>query len=163
MGQGKELGRLRTGQGADHRTVGFAEALDAGGFEDDGFDLAVQANVESVGEDVGEVVVSLQDVEARTQGVGDGAIVLVEDGRDDGAELAQAGEEFLFEFARLRGEILDAEIDEVSLPKLGRAPPPDGGGALKDAHGDAGGLQGLGAAEPGKAGSDNRNRSKFFH
>ena len=39
FGQRKEARRLRAGQGTDDRPVGFAEALDAGGFEGDGFDL----------------------------------------------------------------------------------------------------------------------------
>jgi hypothetical protein len=146
LGQGKEAGRLRAGQGADHGPVRFAEELDAGGFDGDGFDPGVQTDFEPKGKDMGEVVVSLQDVKARAGGVGDDLIVQVEDGRDDGAKLAQAGEELFFEIARLRREVLDAEIDEVSLPELGRAPPPDDGSALEDADADARGLQSLGAA-----------------
>jgi hypothetical protein len=77
--------------------------------------------------------------------------------------LAQAGEELFFELSGLCGEVLDAHVHEVSLPELGRAPSPDGGSALEDAHADARGLQGLGATEPGEAGSDNRDGSSFFH
>ena len=110
-----------------------------------------------------EVVVSLQDVKARAVEVGDDLILLVEDGRDDGAKLAQAGEEFLFEILRLGGEILDAGIDEVPLPELGRAPSSNNGRPLKNMNSDARSLQGLGTTEPGESGSDNRDRSKLFH
>ena len=112
---------------------------------------------------MGEVVVSLQNVKARAGRAGDDLIFLVEDGRDDGAKLPQAGEEFLFEFARLRGEELHAQVDEVTLPELRRAPSADDGCALKNAHADTCGLQGLGATEAGKARSDNRDGSSFFH
>ena len=54
-------------------------------------------------------------------------------------------------------------IDEMPLPKLGRAPPADVGGALKNVDDDSRGLQGLGTTEARKAGSDNCNWSKFFH
>jgi len=74
---------------------------------------------------VGEVVVSLQYVKARAGGAGDDLIVLVEDGRDDGAKLAQAGEQFLFEITRLRGEVLHAHVHEMPLPELRRTPSPD--------------------------------------
>ena len=90
-------------------------------------------------------------------------IVLVEDGRDDGAKLAQAGEEFLFELARLRGEILDPEIDEVSLPELRRATASDRGRPLENANAHPGALQGLGATQSGKACSYNRDGYGFLH
>ena len=163
LGHGKEAGRLRPGQGTDHRPVRFAEAPDAGGSEGDGFGLGIQPDIESAREDLGEVVVSLQNVKSRAGGAGNGLFVLVEDGRDDGAKLAQAGEEFFFEIARLRGEILDAQVHEVPLPESGRAPAPDDGSALEDAHADARSLQGLSAAKPGKAGSNDRNRARVFH
>ena len=68
LGQGKEAARLRPGQGTDHRPVRFAEALDAGRSKGDGFDLGIQPDIESAGEDLGEVVVSLQNVKARAGG-----------------------------------------------------------------------------------------------
>ncbi len=163
FGQGKEPGRLRAGHGTDHRPVSFAKALDPGGSEGDGFDRGVQTDVESVGKNVGEVVVSLQYIKARTGGVGNDLIILVEDGRNDRAKLAQAGEELFFEIARLRGKVLDAKVHQMPLPELGRTPPPDNQSALEDADAHACGLQRLGAAEPGKARSDNRDGSKFFH
>src|SRR6202044_2769708 len=149
--------------GADDRPVSFTAALEAGGLESDGFNLGVQTNIESVGKDVGKVVISLQDVKTGAGRVGNDLIVPVEDGRDNGAKLAQPGEKLLFKLSRLRGKILDAQVDEMSLPELGRAPSPDNGRTLEDAHADACGLQGLGAAESGKAGSNDRNRSRFFH
>jgi len=163
LGQAKELGRQRARHGTDHRPEALAVALNAGGPEGDGFDFGIQADVESVGKNVSEVVVSLQDVKARAVEVGDDLILLVEDGRDDGAKLAQAGEEFLFEILRLGGEILDAGIDEVPLPELGRAPSSNNGRPLKNMNSDARSLQGLGTTEPGESGSDNRDRSKLFH
>jgi len=163
FGQGKEAGRLRARQGTDHHPVSFAEALDTGGSEGDGFDLGVQTDVESVGEDVGEVVVSLQHVKARTEAVGDDFIVLIDNRQDNGAKLTQADEKLLFEIIRLHGEVLDAEVHEMSLPELGRTPSSDDGRTLEDAHTDTCGLQGLGAAEAGKAGSDNRDGSRFVH
>jgi hypothetical protein len=51
----------------------------------------------------------------------------------------------------------------MPLPELRRTPSPDNGTALEDAHADACGLQGLGATEPGKAGSYYRDGSCFFH
>jgi hypothetical protein len=63
----------------------------------------------------------------------------------------------------LRGEVLHAEVDEMSLPELRRAPSADDGGALENTHADAGGMEGLGATQPGKAGSDDRDGRSFFH
>ena len=113
---------------------------------------------------MGEVVVPLQHVKARAVVVGNLMIILVEDGGDNGAKLAQAGEEFLFEFRRLRGEVLYTKVDQVSLPKLSRAASTDLGRALEDTHADARRLQGLAATKAGKTGADDCNRAKlFFH
>jgi hypothetical protein len=51
----------------------------------------------------------------------------------------------------------------VSLPELGRAAAADDGGALENADFDAHALEGLGAAQPGEAGPNNGNGTKFFH
>jgi len=161
--QTKKPDGLRSRRGADHGVVVFVETLDSGRLEGEGSDFRVQADVETVGEDVGEIVVPLEDIKARTVGAGHDLIILVEDGRDDGAELAKAGEEFLFEIARFRGEVLYAGIDEVSLPELGRAATAADGGALENADFDAQTLQGLGAAQPREAGPNNGNGTKFFH
>jgi hypothetical protein len=109
LAQVKKTGSLWARQRTDHGAVRFAEELDAGGAESDGFDLGAQAEIESMGKDVGKVVVPLQNIKARTAGAGDDLIIRVENRRDNGAKLAQPGEQFLFEFGRLRGEVLDAE------------------------------------------------------
>jgi len=102
---------LRGGQGTDHRPIGFTHAFDSIGQEGKRLDGGVQAYVESVGKNMGQVIVALQDVETRTVWTGDKAVFRVEDWRYDGTELAQAGEKFLFEFRRLRRKILDAVVD----------------------------------------------------
>jgi len=99
---------------------------------------------------VGEVVVSLQHVKARTEAVGDDFIVLIDNRQDNGAKLTQADEKLLFEIIRLHGEVLDAEVHEMSLPELGRTPSSDDGRTLEDAHTDT-------------CGSDNRDGSRFVH
>ncbi len=90
-------------------------------------------------------------------------MILIKQRRNDGAKLAQARQQFLFEFRRLRGEILYAEIDQMPLPELCRAPSADVRRALKNVDNDSRGLQGLGTTEARKAGSDYRDWSKFLH
>jgi len=162
IGQGEEAGGLRAGQGTDHRPVSFAEALDAGGPEGDGFDRGVQTDIESVGEDVGEVIIALQTRKSAGRKGWDDLIVLVENGRDDGAKLAQAGEEFLFEFARLRGEVLDAKVHEVPCQSCVAHRPPATEDRSKTRTPTPAAWRAWAQTEPGKACSDNRDGAGFF-
>jgi len=161
--QTKKADGLRTGRGADDRVIIFIETGDAARREGEGTHFRIGADLQAMGKDVGEIIVPLEHVEAWPVGADHGVVILVEDGRDDGTELPQAGEQFPFEIARLRGEELNARIDEMSLPELGRAASAHDGGALEYADFNAHALQGLGTAQPRKAGPYDRNRTKFFH
>ncbi len=54
-------------------------------------------------------------------------------------------------------------VNEMAQPELRRAASTDDGAALENPDADTGGLEGLGATEPGKAGADNRNEFGILH
>jgi len=120
-------------------------------------------HVESAGKDMGKVVVALQHVKARAEGVRKNLVVLVEDGRNNRAELPQAREQLLLEVAGLRGEKLHARVDEMPLPQLRRTAPAHCAAALKDAHSHTGVAQNLRATQAGETGADDGHGFRFFH
>jgi len=161
LGQGEKACGLRSRQGADNGPVSFAHAIDARGAEGDGIDGAVQVDVEPGRKNVGQIIISLQNVKARAEGAADELVFPVENWRDDGAKLAEVGEEFFFEIGRLRREVLHAMIDEMTLPKPGGASSSNNRGLFKNMDANASGAQGLRTTQAGKSCSDNRDR--FFH
>jgi hypothetical protein len=112
---------------------------------------------------MGDVIISLQDIEAWAGGIGDDPVILIKDRRDNGAKLTQARQQFLLKIARVSGEVLHTEIDQMALPELSGATSSNRRGAFKEMDGNSCSLQGLGTTQPRETGSNNCNRTIFFH
>ena len=81
---------------------------------------------------MGEVIVALDDIEPCASFTVNDVFPGVQNGRNDRSKLAEAGEKLAFEFDRLRGEILDAVIDEMALPEVGGATAADAVGLFEE-------------------------------